>query len=213
MLVLGCILVVGVAVASILGRDSIPFFQSTESQPTIEGPTANRDSKKDRLPVATAPAAPEPDQNAASLPEPLRQAFAPDSPFGPPAPDVTAPVALPFPAPLPPPRPKSADRSPLQKNYSLLSDVQIAALKGRLRLTATQELYWPAVENALRTVAKKIHDQRSAGPGAPVNLGSADVEQLKTAATPLLGKLREDQKREARSLARIIGLEAIASLI
>ena len=35
----------------------------------------------------------------------------------------------------------------------------------------------------------------------------------KAAAQPLLSKLREDQKREARALARVIGLEAVASLI
>jgi hypothetical protein len=120
---------------------------------------------------------------------------------------------VPFPAPLPLQSPKFAGRPPLQKNYSLLSDVQIAALKGRLQLTATQEKYWPTVETALRNAAKKIHDQRSVAPGAPANLDADDIQQLRTAAMPLLGQLREDQKREVRSLARIIGLEAIASMI
>ncbi|MEA2898194.1 MAG: hypothetical protein QOJ84_3809, partial [Bradyrhizobium sp.] len=42
---------------------------------------------------------------------------------------------------------------------------------------------------------------------------SAEVSQLKSVAMPLLVQLREDQKREVRMLARIIGLEAVASQI
>jgi hypothetical protein len=98
----------------------------------------------------------------------------------------------------------------------LLSDAQIAAIRGRLNLTAAQQQSWPAVEDALRAVARKIHDTRQARPGAgspPIDPASAEVQQLKSAAMPLLFSLREDQKREVRSLARIIGLEAVASAI
>ena len=42
---------------------------------------------------------------------------------------------------------------------------------------------------------------------------SAEVQQLKSAAMPLLFQLREDQKSEVRSLARVIGLEKVASMI
>jgi len=41
----------------------------------------------------------------------------------------------------------------------------------------------------------------------------AEVQQLKSAAMPLLFQLREDQKREVRTLARLIGLEQVASQI
>lgn len=101
------------------------------------------------------------------------------------------------------------------KNYSLLSDAQIAAIKGRLNLTAAQQQNWPAVEDALRAVARKIHAARLANPGgsAPLDPASAEVQQLKSAAMPLLVQLREDQKREVRSLARLIGLNAVASAI
>ena len=40
-----------------------------------------------------------------------------------------------------------------------------------------------------------------------------EVAQLKSAAMPLLFQLRDDQKNEVRSLARIIGLERVASMI
>ena len=76
--------------------------------------------------------------------------------------------------------------------------------------------YWPPVENALRAVARKIHAKRQADPnagGIPIDPEAEEVQQLKSAAMPLLFQLREDQKSEVRSLARIIGLEKVASMI
>jgi hypothetical protein len=72
------------------------------------------------------------------------------------------------------------------------------------------------VESALRAVARKIHATRQADPratGAPIDPDSEEVQQLKSAAMPLLFQLREDQKREVRSLARLIGLEKVAAQI
>lgn len=210
---LACCLVIGVAAAAILGRDGIPavpFFSSPAPVPpaAAPAPTANRDGKADRLPVAVQPATAE---IASEVPgtDLLRQALATDSPVDAEVLPTVAPIAHP---PLPHPRPKFANQL-VQKNYSLLSDMQIAALKGRLQLTRAQEPYWPAVESALRDVARKVHARHSASPGTPANLDPADVQQIKTAVQPLLTRLREDQKSEARSLARVIGLEAVASLI
>ena len=76
----------------------------------------------------------------------------------------------------------------------------------RLRVTA-------AVESALRGIARKIHASRKADPGALIDPDAEEVQQLKSAAMPLLFQLREDQKREVRTLARIIGLEKVASMI
>jgi ABC-type transporter Mla MlaB component len=94
--------------------------------------------------------------------------------------------------------------------------VQIAGIKERLKLSADQQSYWPAVENALRAVARKIHATRQADPAASaaqIDPDSPEVQQLKSAAMPLLFQLREDQKEEVRKLARIIGLDKIASAI
>jgi hypothetical protein len=209
---LACCLVVGVAAAAILGRDSIPavpfFSSSAPVPPAVPAPTANRDGKADRLAVAIRPASAE-ISNEVPGTDLLRQALATDGAVEAEVLPTVAPIAHP---PLPHPRPKLANQL-VQKNYSLLSDMQIAALKGRLQLTRAQEPYWPAVESALRDVARKVHARHSAAPGTPANLGPADIQQIKTAAQPLLTRLREDQKREARSLARVIGLEAVASLI
>jgi hypothetical protein len=218
LLVLGCCLVVGAAATSILARDSVPTLRSEDTTSSIApalGPTSNKEGKKDRLAVAAlALADPQqglPQRNLPALSEPLREAFASESPVNTGAPNVvTAPVTI------PPPKPKLAAKPPVQKNYTLLSDAQIAAIKGRLNLSSSQESYWPAVEDALRHIAAKIHEQRQAKPnagGPPIDPDSAEVQQLKSAAMPLLFQLREDQKREVRALARIIGLEAVASAI
>jgi hypothetical protein len=212
---LTCFLVVGAAATSILGRDSVPVARLDIASPAVKGPVSNRESKNDRLAVvALALASFEPPQTA-SLGEPLRQAFASSTPADIETPKIAAPAAMPS-APLAPPKPKLAAKPPLQKSYALLSDVQIAGIKERLKLSSSQESYWPAVESALRAIARKIHATRKADPnasGVPIDPDAEEVQQLKSAAMPLLFQLREDQKQEVRTLARIIGLEKVASLI
>ncbi len=200
-------MVVGAAIAAMVGRDSGPAaFNSAavSSVAVTRGPVANRENKKDRLVAVSVT----PDLAGESL----RQAFAADSPLAGHGNTVLAPIVIPSQQPG---KPKLAAPT-AQKNYSLLSDAQIAAIKGRLNLTAAQLESWPAVEDALRAVARRIHATRQASPAAgspPIDPASAEVQQLKTAAMPLLFQLREDQKREVRSLARLIGLNAVASAI
>ena len=213
---LTCFLVVGAAATSILGRDSVPAARSEMASPVVKNPVSNKDSKKDRLAVAAlALAAFEPPQQTAALSEPLRQAYASTAPADIEAPRIAAPAAM-APAPPAPAKPKVANKPPPQKSYALLSDMQIASIKQRLRLSSDQEYYWPAVERALRAVARKIHATRKADPnatGAPIDPDAAEVQQLKSAAMPLLFQLREDQKEEVRTLARMIGLEKVAAQI
>jgi hypothetical protein len=210
---LTCFLVVGAAAAAILGRDSIPAAGTAAAPSAIpEGFVSNKESKGDRLAVATVAADPvEPPQTGSIPGEPLRQAFAATTPT-----EIEG-LKLADPAsPPPPPKPKVAAKPPVQKSYALLSDAQIAGIKDRLKLSASQESYWPAVENALRAVARKIHASRQADPagaGVPIDPEAEEVQQLKSAAMPLLFQLREDQKREVRSLARLIGLEKVAAAI
>jgi hypothetical protein len=211
---LTCFLVVGAAVTSILGRDSVPAARLEMASPVVKIPASNKESKKDRLAVAAlALAAFEPSQQTASLSEPLRQAYASAEPSDIETPKIAAPAAM---APAPP-KPKAANKPPPQKSYALLSDMQIASIKQRLRLSSDQEYYWPAVERALRAVARKIHATRKAEPNVagapPIDPDAAEVQQLKSAAMPLLFQLREDQKEEVRTLARMIGLEKVAAQI
>jgi len=213
---LTCFLVVGVAVTAILGRDSAPVAPpqlAAASSVTVQAPVSNKESKRDRLTVVSyATAAYEPPQTTAALSEPLRQAYASTSPADLGLPKEVAPSLT----PAAPSKPKAVAKPQPQKSYALLSDVQIAGIKDRLKLSASQESYWPAVETALRAVARKIHAGRQANPnapGVPIDPDSAEVQQLKSAAMPLLFQLREDQKNEVRSLARIIGLDKVAAMI
>jgi hypothetical protein len=231
---LTCFLVVGAAATSILGRDSVPMPRNVAEDVAPAHPVSNKESKKDRLAVvAYALAAYEPPQQTpaqaqlqaqaqAAIPDltaSLRQAYASAEPADVGLPKLTEPpadqpaIAQPS---APAPKPKAVAKPAPQKNYALLSDAQIAGIKERLKLTSSQEYYWPAVETALRAVARKIHQKRQGDPnanGMPIDPDSEEVQQLKSAAMPLLFQLREDQKNEVRSLARVIGLDRVAAMI
>jgi hypothetical protein len=209
---LTCFLVAGAAATSILGRDSTPVVRAEMTSPVIKSPVANREAKHDKLAIAAlALASFEPPQPA-SLSEPLRQAYASSEAADVEAARAAVSAVVP---PVAPARPKLAAKPASQKSYALLSDVQIAGIKERLKLSSDQEYYWPAVESALRAVARKIHARQGdpSAAGAPIDPDAAEVQQLKTAAMPLLFQLREDQKSEVRTLARLIGLEKVAAQI
>ena len=218
---LTCFLVAGAAVTSILARTGMEASVAAMPASVVKSPVANREAKQDRLSVVRyALAAVDQTQ---PLSEPIRQAYASSSPADFEA--AKAVAALPKLAPQPgpaasdnavPARPKVAARPAPQKSYALLSDAQIAGIKERLKLTSDQEYYWPGIENALRGIARKIHAARQHDPNATaaqLDPDSPEVSQLKSAAMPLLFQLREDQKDEVRKLARIIGLEKVASAI
>lgn len=206
-------LVVGAVGAAMLGRDAVPEAGAMATSSVFKEVVSNWQSKSDRLAIApAAPAAPEPLQTGAIASEPLRQAYAatPSAAIEGFKADDSVPLRL-------PPKPKPAPKQAAQKSYALLSDAQIASIKERLKLSPSQENYWPAVESALRAVARKIHATRQADPNganaAVIDPEAEEVQQLKSAAMPLLFQLREDQKREVRSLARLIGLEKVAAAI
>jgi hypothetical protein len=226
-IVLTCFLVLGAATTAILGRDSVPSV-SAEMITQAPGPkplAANRAAKADRLvpTLALASAAINPVQvpadrlsQAPVLTEPLRQAFAAATPSDFPLPKASVNEAPEAPAAEAPAKPKVAARPQPQKSYSLLSEVQIAGIRDRLKLSSSQEYYWPSVETALRNVVRKISANKLSNPnapGVPIDPNCDEVQQLKSAAMPLLFQLRDDQKEEVRKLARIIGLEKVAQQI
>jgi hypothetical protein len=195
-----------------------------EAAATVARTVSNRDAKHDRLvmPVKLAVRAPITDEFAAdtplmttaSLPPSTLSAYAAvppvaDEKIGPPVPWVGQPQ------PAAPAKPKQATTK-RQPTNAILSDDQIAGVKERLKLTPYQAQQWPAIEAALRKIAAKLN--RNAKAGSEVTAASIDpecqeVQDLKTAAMPLLFTLSEDQKREVRTLARVIGLDAVASAI
>jgi hypothetical protein len=212
-----CFLIAGAAIVSILGRDSVPMASAEMIPAKAIAPVANRDSKHDKLAVAVPAAVTAEPASAVSLSEPLRQAYASSNPTDTEAENAVASAMPSTTGALPPAvKPKIAAKPQPQKPYALLSDAQIAGIKERLHLTSDQEYYWPGIESALRAVARKIHVARQTNPSAnasAIDPDSEEVQQLKSAAMPLLFQLRDDQKEEVRRLARIIGLDKVAAAI
>jgi hypothetical protein len=217
-----CLLVAGAAATSILARDSVPAAGLGRSAVAARSPVSNREAKGDRLTVNRVTAAAEQSEPTANISEPVREALAyasadAEMPKAPAAAEVTVAAKPAAVAEVAARKPKPVLKPEVQKAYALLSDGQIAGIKERLKLSSDQEYYWPAVESALRAVARKIHSSRQADAHAmgapPIDPDSAEVQQLKSAAMPLLFQLREDQKNEVRTLARLIGLDKVAAQI
>ena len=98
---------------------------------------------------------------------------------------------------------------PTGRPGAVFNDAQIATIKQRLRLTPDQQHMWPAVEAALRNLSyPKGHK-----PGvdvsrvAAIDPHSSDVQNLSSAAVPLVMSFSDDQRRELRLLAHVAGLE------
>jgi hypothetical protein len=216
---LTCFLVAGAAVTSILSRGNMHAVDADIPAAVVaKSPVSNREAKHDRLTVLQLATASVETAKSMTLSEPLRQAFAEVN--GADVEAAKAVAALPQVnsiAPEAQAKPKAAVAKPQpQKSYSLLSDGQIAGIKERLRLSSSQEYYWPAVESALRAVARKLQAEKLSNPNArpsQIDPDSEEVQQLKSAAMPLLFQLRDDQKEEVRRLARIIGLDKVAAAI
>ena len=95
------------------------------------------------------------------------------------------------------------------RSNHVLNDSQIASIKKRLSLTPEQERYWPAVEAELR---KMEYSKKSAQGGsrmASIDMSKVNVEGLKSAGYPLVMSFSDDQRRELKSLAHLLGLESV----
>jgi hypothetical protein len=120
-----------------------------------------------------------------------------------------------------PPKVQAANAAPRRaagRSYNVLNDAQIASVKRRLNLTAEQERMWPAVESALRKIVytKSAVDQRGQAQAggtrtAYIDPTSTEIQELKSAALPLIMRLNDQQKREVKMLAYVMGLESVAS--
>lgn len=207
-LALACIVIGGGMALGYLAADReylaslrvLAFLNRDQGAPISNGyPQTNRDGKHDQLlPLRTDRAELELGPNLLKRGDSLRQSYAAVDPAMEPAQPLTGPL------PLPRPRPKVWR---LQSSYTLLSDLQIDAIKARLKLTEQQERAWPAVEEALRGLAARLHARKRVGE-ATTELPPDDEEivRLKAAATPFFAQLSAQQKRELKMLAHVIGL-------
>jgi hypothetical protein len=92
----------------------------------------------------------------------------------------------------------------------VLNSAQIASIKRRLNLTPDQQRYWPAVEAELRKMEYK-RDAKGNIRTASIDTSKMDVQGLRTAGFPLVMSFSDDQRRELKSLAHVLGLEGAMS--
>jgi hypothetical protein len=131
---------------------------------------------------------------AQSVPEPLQR------------PEVTGSIR---PAPLSAEAKRAAEE--WKKDGRMLTVAQIPRIKAALNLSPDQEQHWRAVEVELREIARQVEAQNAGG--KPIKFTADTAQRLYWAAGPLIMSLREDQKHEARRLARLMGLEQVAALL
>jgi len=109
------------------------------------------------------------------------------------------------------------------EDVAAMTDARIAGLKAGLKLNAEQEKNWPAVETALRDLAKQRADRRqsrrNSGDAAPardaiarlrdgasyMNMRADSLKKLADAADPLYKSLDDGQKRRFGMLLRMNG--------
>jgi hypothetical protein len=135
---------------------------------------------------------------AVSAPEPLQKLD----------PQVTGSIP-----PPPPPLSAEAKRAAEEwkKDGRMLTVAQIPRIKAALKLSPDQEHHWRAVEVELRELARQVEAQNAGG--KPLKLTADTAQRLYWTAGPLIMSLREDQKHEARRLAKLMGLEQVAALL
>jgi hypothetical protein len=170
------------------------------------------------VPVAVVPVAVAP----AVKPEPKVEAMAEIRPKTKPETKTAAPPSRAIAAATPPQHKPAAKK---KGSGELFNDAQLASIKTRLKLSGSQEQYWPPVENALRAIGHAVARNKDTPPktttalgyasesrlAAQINPDSDEVQQLKSAAFPLIMSMNDDQKQQVRNIAHVMGLERVAS--
>jgi hypothetical protein len=208
---IGLIAALGGAVA--VGWTAGGYFQvEPEVAYTTASVSAPDDAKSDRAPVRPIAAAAIVDRPLFD-PQPMlpvhppMQVVALAEPSGSPEPELTR-AAPPMPAPAPEVRRLVVPK--LDKNTGL-TPAHIAQIRQNLRLTPEQEQHWGPIEAELRELAKQMAAQKQQGRKPTLTADAA--QRLYWAAGPFIMSLRDDQKQEARRLARAMGLEQVAALL
>jgi hypothetical protein len=159
-------------------------------------------------------------------PNPTYVAPAAAQPSAPPV-EATA-GAKPEPKPAPPSKPvvvASRSLAPAHHPHArrdsgmMFNEAQLASIKARLKLSDYQEQYWPAVASALRALGARAAREpvrtatayASEGGLGGIDPDGPEVQQLKSAAFPLIMSMNDEQKDQVRMLAHVMGLEQVAS--
>jgi hypothetical protein len=91
--------------------------------------------------------------------------------------------------------------------------INVARIKSVLHLRPEQEAYWPAVEAAVRDVARHQGAQRLSGHIIPIVLDSSAVRRIAAAAKPLIHALDFSQIQAANGVASEMGLSSVVAAL
>jgi hypothetical protein len=183
----------------IMERARLALF---DPQPMLPGSSAPAqamaaDAASEGLPEQTADISPVPPvQHTPAVAAPILSNSVPQNP------DEVTSAAKPHPAP---------EHRQAKRPASVLNDAQIADIKRRLHLTPDQEQMWPAVAAALRNIGAESERQAHLRGTSAIDPDSPQVQDLKSAAIPLLMSFSDEQKDEVRNLAHHMGLDQLAS--
>lgn len=117
------------------------------------------------------------------------------------------------------PGPRGPHWRPSAEDRAAFTDARIAALHAGLKLNAEQDKNWPAVESALRDLAKQRQERMAARAGADrptdpierlnaaadaMQARGAALKKIADAAGPLYRSLDDAQKHRLMVLARVL---------
>ena len=95
----------------------------------------------------------------------------------------------------------------------ILSPGQIERIRTALALTPEQDAFWPPVAAELLAIARQQPKGALSGKTQKLALDQDAVQRLYWAAAPLITRLTEEQKRKARELALVMGLQQVAEAL
>ena len=100
-----------------------------------------------------------------------------------------------------------------QADTAPAASINVARIKSALHLRPEQEAYWPAVEAAVREVARHQGAHRFTGHIIPIILDSSAVRRIAAAAKPLIRALDFSQIRAANGVASEMGLSSVVAAL
>jgi hypothetical protein len=100
-----------------------------------------------------------------------------------------------------------------QADTAPAASINVARIKSALHLRPEQEAYWPAVEAAVRDVARHQGAHRLTGHIIPIVLDSSAVRRIAAAAKPLISALDFSQIQAANGVASEMGLSAVVAAL
>lgn len=107
--------------------------------------------------------------------------------------------------------------APAQAQDVVVTEGHIARLRAALRLNATQEPHWRAVESTLRSIIRRerredageglVQRVRARASGYVVQVSA--LQQLASVAQPLIASLDEGQRKAGMAAMRSMGVSAL----